>query len=141
MVEALAEQMSRPVDLGTEAARKKIIECDRKLRQYRAALDAGADPAEVSGWINATKQDRADAEAESRRAFAPAPISPEEINDVVEALGGLVEVIVNADSGDKADLYRELGLRLTYRPQKRLVEARDRTRPPHVQAVCVRGGT
>jgi site-specific DNA recombinase len=33
-------------------------------------------------------------------------------------------MIVNADSGDKADLYRELGLRLTYRPQKRLVEAR-----------------
>jgi hypothetical protein len=79
---------------------------------------------EVSGWINTTKQERADAEAQSRPAFPPAPISPQEINDAIEAVGGLVEVIINAESGDKADLYRELGLRLTYRSQKRLVEAR-----------------
>jgi hypothetical protein len=124
IAETLAEQVSRPVDLGAEAARKKVLECDRKLRQYRAALDAGADPVEVSDWINVTKQDRADVEAESRRAVGPAQVSAQEISDAIEAIGGLVEVIVTAESGDKAGLYRELGLRLTYRPQKRLVEAR-----------------
>jgi hypothetical protein len=29
----------------------KIAECDRKLTQYRAALDAGADSATVAHWI------------------------------------------------------------------------------------------
>jgi hypothetical protein len=40
------------VDAAEEAAKaalkKKIADCDRKLRQYRAALDSGADPVEVS---------------------------------------------------------------------------------------------
>jgi hypothetical protein len=39
------------------------------------------------------------------------------------ALGDLVHVIRDADPADKADLYAQLGLTLTYRPQKRLVEA------------------
>jgi site-specific DNA recombinase len=28
-----------------------MAECDAKLERYRAALDAGADPAVVTGWI------------------------------------------------------------------------------------------
>ena len=39
------------------------------------------------------------------------------------ALGDLVQVIRDADRTDKAELYTQLGLTLTYRPQKRLVEA------------------
>jgi hypothetical protein len=42
---------------------------------------------------------------------------------IVAALGDLVQVIRDADPADKADLYAQLGLTLTYRPQKRLVEA------------------
>jgi site-specific DNA recombinase len=38
-------------------------------------------------------------------------------------LGDLARVVVQAEAVDKAKLYRELGLRLTYRPQKQLVEA------------------
>jgi hypothetical protein len=34
-----------------------------------------------------------------------------------------VQVIRDADRTDKAELYTQLGLTLTYRPQKRLVEA------------------
>lgn len=33
-------------------------ECDRKLSQYRAALDAGADPAVIAGWITRTQAER-----------------------------------------------------------------------------------
>jgi hypothetical protein len=75
-------------------------------------------------WINTTKQERADAEKESGRGPGAVPVSRQEIADRLDSLGGLVEVIVHAESGDKADLYRELGLRLTYRPQKQLVKAR-----------------
>jgi site-specific DNA recombinase len=34
----------------------KITECDRKLAQYRATLDAGADPASVARWITEPKR-------------------------------------------------------------------------------------
>ncbi|GGP03532.1 hypothetical protein GCM10012278_15130 [Nonomuraea glycinis] len=40
---------------------------------------------------------------------------------------------------DKADLYTQLGLKLTYCPQKQYVEARITPEPPHVRSVCVRG--
>ena len=36
----------------------KIAECDRKITQYRAALDAGADPATVAGWLTETEAER-----------------------------------------------------------------------------------
>jgi site-specific DNA recombinase len=32
-----------------------IAECDRKITQYRAALDSGANPAIVAGWIAETE--------------------------------------------------------------------------------------
>ena len=47
----------------------------------------------------------------------------DELAALVAALGDLVQVIRDADPADKADLYAQLGLILTYRPQKRLVEA------------------
>jgi len=47
----------------------------------------------------------------------------DEIAAIVTALGDLVQVIRDADLADKAELYAQLGLTLTYRPQKRLVEA------------------
>ena len=47
----------------------------------------------------------------------------DEIAALVAALGDLVQIIRDADPADKADLYAQLGLTMTYRPQKRLVEA------------------
>jgi hypothetical protein len=64
----------------------------------------------------------------------------DELTAIVAALGDLVQVIRDADPADKADLYAQLG-HLTYRPQRRLVEASVTPRPPRVQRVCVRGGT
>jgi hypothetical protein len=42
---------------------------------------------------------------------------------IVTTLGDLVQVIRDADPADKAELYTQLGLSMTYRPQERLVEA------------------
>lgn len=37
-----------------EAAQQEIAECDAKLKQHRAALEAGADPVLVTSWIKET---------------------------------------------------------------------------------------
>ena len=42
-----------------EAAQREIAECDAKLRQHRAALEAGADPVLVTSWMNETQAKRA----------------------------------------------------------------------------------
>jgi site-specific DNA recombinase len=96
----------------------KIAECGRKLAQYRAALDAGAEPVSVARWITETQAELAKYEALKRAA--PPQASPsmnrEEISSVVSALSDLLAVLRAADPADKADIYSQLGLRLTYQP-------------------------
>jgi hypothetical protein len=46
----------------TAPTRPTIAECDAKLAQYRAAPEAGADPAVVAGWIAETRAERQQAQ-------------------------------------------------------------------------------
>jgi site-specific DNA recombinase len=41
-----------------EVAQRKLADCDARLAKYRAALDAGADPAIITGWIAEIQGDR-----------------------------------------------------------------------------------
>ncbi|MEV7008413.1 zinc ribbon domain-containing protein [Streptosporangium sp. NPDC051022] len=103
---------------GTEAASQRISECDRKLAQHRAALEVGADPVLVTQWMAETQAQRAAAQAQLRQTGARRCMTREEINTVMNALGNLVQVMQEADPVDKAEIYAQIGLRLTYRPQK-----------------------
>ena len=47
-----------------EAARRAVKDCDARLAKYRGALEAGADPAVVAGWIKEVEGDRLHAERE-----------------------------------------------------------------------------
>lgn len=42
---------------------------------------------------------------------------------VVDALGSVRAVLLRADPEDKAEVYRQLGLRLTYQPAERTMRA------------------
>lgn len=46
-----------------------------------------------------------------------------EIQALVAALGNVRTVIADAEPADKADVYRHLGLKLTYNPGKRTMGA------------------
>lgn len=99
-------------------SRKRLTDCDRKLKQYRAALDARADPVEVTQWINETKAQRARTEAELRAAPRADSISREEITNMLEPAADVAQKVTKADPADKAGLYQQLGLRMTYYPEK-----------------------
>ncbi|WP_396450456.1 recombinase family protein [Actinomadura sp.] len=141
VIDMMAAQMTDPDAQRAADLRKQQMRCDRKLVQYRAALDAGADPAEVTGWINDVKQERARLEREVKAAPRGAGISRDEIADLLQRTGDLAQLAINAEPEDKADLYQQLGLTMTYYPQKHEVEARVIPEPPHVRSVRVRGGT
>jgi hypothetical protein len=67
-VDALfAAQAQVPVDAGLQAAERVIADCNQKLARYRAALDAGADPALVTQWIAEVEASRAQEQRTSRR--------------------------------------------------------------------------
>jgi hypothetical protein len=48
-------------------------------------------------------------------------MTPEEINTVVEALAGIARILSTADPVDNTEVYRQLGLRLTYEPGPRVI--------------------
>jgi hypothetical protein len=109
-----------------EEASRKIAECDRKLAKYRAALDAGASPATVAAWIAETEAERARYEV-GRRKVPAAPrqrMTEAEIRSIVDKLADIAPVLRDADPNDKSEIFRQLGLRLTYYPGRRLVEAK-----------------
>jgi site-specific DNA recombinase len=139
---ALAEAPQRDTtsaDDGNTA--RKIADCDRRLAQYRAALDAGANPATVAAWIAETEAEKAGYQVATRPADGMRRrMSEAEIRATVDRLADLVSVLADADPDDKSEIFRRLGLRLTYYPGRGLVEAQI------MPAECgffesVRGGT
>ena len=44
-------------EMPPAATGPSLADCDAKLARYRAALDAGADPAVVTAWIAETQND------------------------------------------------------------------------------------
>lgn len=103
---------------------RKIAECDRKLTQYRAALDAGASPATVAAWIAETEADKARYQLSTRPAAARPRMSEAEIKSMVDKLADIVRVLGKADPDDKSEIFRQLGLKLAYQPGRQLVEAK-----------------
>ena len=52
-IEAMATAQADPDDgQATATARQLIADCDAKMARYRAAIDAGGDLDEITGWIN-----------------------------------------------------------------------------------------
>jgi site-specific DNA recombinase len=129
-LDATLTQLARQAAIGndhtsarSEAARARIAVLDQKIGQYRASLDAGGDPAVIGPWIAETQAQRVVAQTEIRSPIGQRRMTRDDIAAIVAALGDLVQIIREADPADKADLYTQLGLTMTYRPQKRLVEA------------------
>ena len=119
-----AAQLENPATLArAEAARARIAEYDAQISRYRASLDAGGDPAVIGPWIAETQAKNVTAQAETRTATGRRQLSRDDIAAVVAAFADLAQVVRDADPADKADLYAQLKLTLTYQPGQRLVEA------------------
>lgn len=123
-----------------EEIKGKVAEFDRKLAQYRAALDAGASPATVAGWIAETEAEKAMYQLSNRPTEVRPRMTEEEITSIVDKLADIARVLHDADPDDKAEIFRQLGLKLTYHPGRRLVQAKIEV-PQHWQIDSVRGGT
>lgn len=142
-----AEQPSNGETRAAEAAHAVITDCNTKLATHRAALEAGADPALITQWMAETQNRRARAEAELRTATQGpvARMSRDEIVRLVRSIRDLATVVQQAETQDKAEIYRQLGLAFTYDSgkQKVLVEMNlnQHSRAARGLPVGVRGGT
>jgi site-specific DNA recombinase len=142
----MADSQNDAPEIDHEAiqARAVVADCENKLARHRAALEAGADPTVVTGWI-------AEVEAERRHFLTllgqpkPRPaqrMSREQIGDLVAKLGDIMAVLRDADPADRAEVYRQLGLKLTYHPEEHKVRVQAQPdADEYGEMVRVRGGT
>lgn len=129
------EQLAR----ATEAQRI-ITNCDQRLARYRAALEAGTDPALIAQWTAEVNAARAAAQAQLRAATGSnTRMTADEIESIVTALGSIIKVLRDADPADKAKIYAGVGLHLTYEPGQKKVIAE--AAPPAImyEGSCPRG--
>ena len=123
-IRAAAQRMTADSSDGSRDAKRRIAECERKLGQYRAALDAGASPAVVAGWIAETEAERQSYILAVRRSKSTPPMTETEIRSLAGKLARVTDVLSAADADGKSEAFRQLGLRLTYHPGSKMVEAK-----------------
>lgn len=107
-----------------EAARRRLRDCDTRLDRYRAALEGGADPVIVGQWIAEVRVDRHVAEAELTACSRSGRLTTDDVRQLVVYAGDLVEALSAAEPADKAALYANLGLSLTWHPDRRVCAVR-----------------
>jgi hypothetical protein len=99
----------------------------------------------VAGWIAETQAERRLAEQRATATPAVAEtenrLSQEEIVAIVEELGDMVAALRDAEPEHKLDVDRNIGLRLTYDPETRTVQADIDLAAHRWALVCVRGST
>jgi len=120
-IEALVASQEPNDGPATAALQRRIDDCDRRLARYRAALDAGADPAVVAGWMADVQRERVQAENDLGRESTSEHLTPDQVRALVAGVHDAVAVLAHADPADKAAIYAGLGLRLTYHPDRRVV--------------------
>jgi hypothetical protein len=133
-------EASRPDESKPDqGAQQEIAECDAKLRQHRAALEAGADPVLGTSWMKETQARRALAEARLKKPAGRRRMTQEEIMTLATEMGGIMQALKDGDPADKAEIYSRIGLTLTYYPQEKRVAAE--ARPESIMYVreCPRG--
>ncbi|MGW1159441.1 recombinase family protein [Streptomyces sp. NPDC002519] len=125
-------------------ARKTVKECERRLARYQAALEAGADPAVVTQWIN---EAQADKEAARKRLDAPpaaarkkeTPLTAGQIGEITERLGDIAQRVHAVGAEKKGPLYEALGITISYEHAGRAATVRSRPSSAYRYSECPRG--
>jgi site-specific DNA recombinase len=141
---ATIETLARARDDGlpiaaVEQARRVIADCDAKLRQHRAALEAGADPAVIARWMTETQARRAEAEARLRPGTHRQVMTADQIAARVAEIGDIPAALASARPDEKAQLYGELGLTMIYDPSASAVRVTARPLSNMYVKGCPRG--
>jgi hypothetical protein len=132
-------------DARADAIRRTLEDCDRKLTRHRAALEAGADPALVAAWSREVQAQRTAAQAQlagiTNGQTPGRRMTKDEIRSLVDALGGLLRILHEADPAGQAGGLPAARPAADLRSQESDHPGRDAAAARYVRSVCVRGRT
>lgn len=101
-----------------------IADCDLRIERLMQSVEQASMPME---WVSRrivdlrNERDRLEKRFPTRSHWRP--LSAGEIEAMATALGGLMRTLQNASPADRAAVYDQLGLRLTYEPASNQVRA------------------
>lgn len=103
--------------------KRDLADCKQKIARYRAALETGSDPSLVMDWIAEVTAKQASLQAKLRRLEErPEPLSPADIRETIQRIGGLVGVLRSTDAKARSAFYEALDLKGTYSPHGSAVD-------------------
>jgi len=100
--------------------------CDARLARYQATLDAGGDPQAIAEWTRQVKAERAAALARDATQTLRNPsrrLTEDDIRALITALGNLRDIIRDATPAEKAAIYDQLDLKVTFKPGEATIRA------------------
>jgi hypothetical protein len=103
-----------------------LADCDARLARYQATLDAGGDPQTIAEWTRQVKAERAAALARDATQALRNPsrrLTDDDIRALITALGNLRDVIRDARPAEKAAIYDQLDLKVTFKPGQAKIRA------------------
>jgi hypothetical protein len=104
-------------DPACSGCQSDVADCDAKIARFRATLDAGGDPTLVAGWISETTVIKKAAQAPLGFTEAPPErMSEERIAAIVQALGGLLGLLRQANPARPRRDLQPIGPQMRYRP-------------------------
>lgn len=85
-------------------ARQTVKDCEHRLARYQAALDAGADPAVVTQWINdahrtSKQRRRSSTHSPLTAQKRETPLTAQQIQEITESLIDIAQRIHAAQGG------------------------------------------
>jgi hypothetical protein len=102
---------------------RRLSEIDQSTRNLVSAIEAGTDPAVVQPRLVELKVEREAAARDLTGMATPAAISSQDIERILDELGGLHQILSTAEPTEKSQVYASLGLRLRYQPDENRVVA------------------
>ncbi|MFU9035095.1 MULTISPECIES: zinc ribbon domain-containing protein [Streptomyces] len=108
-------QQSAPAP-ALEAARRVVADSKQRITPYRAALDAGADPTLVAGWITEAQTEQTAARQQLATASRTKQeiLTADQIHHMIKTLGNMTDRLQAAAPENKTPLYADFGLELEY---------------------------
>jgi hypothetical protein len=100
-----------------------MADCDVRIKRLLESIESGIDHELVAPRVRELQAERARLEATLGAYNLWRPLSAREIAEWADSLGGVVQVLKQANPEDRAALYAELGLTLRYDPTRQQIKA------------------
>lgn len=121
-----------------DEAKRQLSDAEARLRRFQDAIGAGVDPSAVVEAMNQAHAERSVAKAMLDNMPARVRLVDAEVHAMIDSLGDIGNVLVNASADRLGELYRQLDLAVRYEPAE---QAAYFTASPRVDSECVRGAS